>query len=387
MKTTRRRVGIAVTAAALVTAVAPGIAAGAGDHDRAGGDIRTTITILANGLDVPRGIVYDKSGNRVLFVESGNVAENLGACGTGNGGAVYCYGESASVTEYKLGNGRLRKVHDNLPSTRTEDNSAVIGLSDLSLHKGEITLAFGLSGNRAYRESLIKGSATAAGDPDARHLATVARINKQGDLVTFGDTSTFEEIFNPDGRRVDSNPFGVYTDRDGTIVADAGANTLLKVADDGEVSLLAYLPPRTYGTDTDYESVPTAIARDNAGNYYVTELTGYPNYKGSARVLKVTPAGVVSVAYEGFTSIVDVTFDNRGRLVVLEIAKESVYGSTDPTGRLVRVEANGTQVDLATTGLEYPGGVAFAGNGTYYVTNRSFSGGGDGQLLKLHVRG
>lgn len=382
MNTTRRRVGLAVVAAALTTAVAPGIAAGAGDHDRAGGGIRTTITVVAEGLDVPRGIVHDKDRDRLLFVESGDVDENQGACGTGNGGAVYCYGDSAAVTEYKLRNGNVRRIHDGLPSTRTEDNSAVIGLSDLSLHRGELTLAFGLSGNRAYRESLIRG-----GHPDARHLATIARFNRDGDLVTFGDTSTFEEIYNPDGRRVDSNPFGVHTDRDGTVVADAGANTVLRVADDGEVSLLAYLPPRTYEGDPDYESVPTAVTRAPNGDYYVTELTGYPSYKGSARVLRVTPAGVVSVAYEGFTNIIDVTFDNRGRLVVLEIAKESVYGSTDPTGRLVRVEANGTQVDLATTGLEYPGGVVFTGNGTYYVTNRSFSGGDNGQLLKVEVRG
>lgn len=382
MNTTRRRVGLAVAAAALTTAVVPGIAAGAGDHDRAGGEIRTTITVLAEGLDVPRGIVYDRSRERLLIAESGNAAENNGACGTGNGGAVYCYGESAAIYQYNLDTNRGRRIHEGLPSTRTQDGSAVIGFSDLTLHRGEITLVFGLSGNRAYRDSLIR-----AGHPGARHLATVARFNRAGSLVTFGDTSTFEEIFNPDGRRVDSNPFGIYTDQDGTIVADAGANTVLKVADDGEVSLLAYLPPRTYGADTDYESVPTAVSRGPDGNYYVTELTGYPTHKGSARVLRITPAGEVSVAYEGFTNIVDATWDNYGRLVVLEIAKESVYGSTDPTGRLVRVEPNGTHTDLATTGLHYPGGVAFAGNGTYYVTNRSFSGGGDGQLLKVRVQG
>jgi sugar lactone lactonase YvrE len=89
---------------------------------------------------------------------------------------------------------------------------------------------------------------------------------------------------------------------------------------------------------------------------------------------------------EGFTNIIDFTFDDRNRLVVLEIAKNSL-ATADTTGRLVRVERSGSQTELASTGLEHPGGVAFAGDGVYYVTNRTTSQGDEGQLLKLRVRG
>jgi hypothetical protein len=51
------------------------------------------------------------------------------------------------------------------------------------------------------------------------------------------------------------------------------------------------------------------------------------------------------------------------------------------------VNNNGTQTDLATTGLENPGGVASAGHGVFYVTNRTASSGNVGQLLKIRTHG
>ena len=109
---------------------------------------------------------------------------------------------------------------------------------------------------------------------------------------------------------------------------------------------------------------------------------------GAARILRWVPGDASATVYaEGFTNIVDFLFDDRDRLVVLEIAKFSLTGADGVTGRLVRVERNGSQTELASTGLENPGGVAYAGDGVYYVTNRTTSQGDEGQLLRLSVRG
>jgi hypothetical protein len=98
------------------------------------------------------------------------------------------------------------------------------------------------------------------------------------------------------------------------------------------------------------------------------------------------PGQEPTVFANGFTDIIDIAFDEAGRLLVLEIAKNGLL-DPDQTGRLVRVNRNGSMTDLVTTGLENPGGVAVAGGGVYYVTNRTTSTGGTGQLLRIEVRG
>jgi len=88
----------------------------------------------------------------------------------------------------------------------------------------------------------------------------------------------------------------------------------------------------------------------------------------------------------GFTNIADMAWDSHGRLIVLEMARDGlVTGPDTVTGRLVRVECDGTQTVLAESGLENPGGVAVAGPNEYYVTNRTTSAGDVGQLLRIRT--
>jgi streptogramin lyase len=238
---------------------------------------------------------------------------------------------------------------------------------------------FGLSGRQVFRDGL---------GPDGAQMATVSTLDRHGNLETVGDTVAFEEASNPDGRRVDSDPYGIAADEDGSmVVADAGANTVVRVAADGTVSLLATPAPRVLPEDPDYESVPTAVVRGPDGAYYMTELTGYPNFPGTARVLRFRPGMEPQVYEQGFTSLVDLMFDERGRLVVLELAKNGIYNPTEDTrtGRLVRVERDGSHTVLAE--MVNPGGVAMTGPGEFYVSTNSADAGDTGTLLKIKVRG
>ncbi len=386
MKKLRRRVPLGVLAVSLAAVVVPtsGAAAAApqgghsqGAHD---GGVRTTIQVVAEGLDTPRGVIYDKRNNRILVAESGQVAGNGGPCAAGAGGAIWCSERTGAIYQYLTRRpSHSGRIASNLPSVRLEDNTAVLGPHDIALGKhGELNVVFGLSGRQSFRDGL---------GPDGAQLATVSTLDRHGNLETAGDLSVFEEINNPDGRRVDSDPFGIFADEDGSmVVADAGANNVVRVAADGTVTLLANPAPRVLPDDPDYESVPTSVVRGPDGAYYFTELTGYPNVPGTARVLRFRPGMEPQVYEQGFTSLVDVLFDERGRLVVLELAKNGIYNPPDTrTGRLVRVERDGSHTVLAE--MVNPGGVAMTGPGEFYVSTNSADAGDTGTLLKVKVRG
>lgn len=376
-----RRISLVGLAVALSAAVLPfGTAAGQPDEQAGDDEARTTVTVVAQGLDTPRGVVYDKDNHRVLVAEAGQAEGNDGPCATGASQAVWCSGRTGAIYEFlERHPSQSGRVVTDLPSVRLQDNTAVLGVHDLAVGRhGALTVVFGLSGRQSFRTAL---------GPDGTRLATVATIDRHGTVSTVGDLSVFEEINNPDGRRVDSDPFGLWVDDDGsTVVADAGANGVLRVAQDGTVSLLANPAPRVLPTDPDYESVPTAVVRGPDGAYYFTELTGYPNLPGTARVLRFRPGQEPQVYEQGFTSLVDLLFDDRGRLVVLELAKNGIYNPPDTrTGRLVRVERDGSHTVLAE--LVNPGGVAMAGPGEFYVTTHSADAGNTGQLVRIRVRG
>jgi sugar lactone lactonase YvrE len=134
------------------------------------------------------------------------------------------------------------------------------------------------------------------------------------------------------------------------------------------------------------EPVPDSIVRGADGAYYVGELGGAPFPVGLARVWRVVPGQAATLVSAGFTNIIDLAVDRRGRLLVLEMAERGLI-SGDPTGRLVRIEPNGAHTVLAREGLEYPGGVDVAPNGDIYITNRTTGPNADGAGQLLRIRG
>ncbi|MEU6148746.1 ScyD/ScyE family protein [Actinosynnema sp. NPDC047251] len=171
----------------------------------------------------------------------------------------------------------------------------------------------------------------------------------------------------------------------GVLVAEAGGNDVLHVGDDGEVRMVAPLPDQVVDGAT-VESVPSAITRGPDGAFYVSEYSGEPTRIGAARVWRLVPGRAPIVVATGFTGIIDLAFDHRGRMLVLEIAEKG-FDSPDRTGRLIRVGRDGTRTTLAREGLEHPGGVAVTPAGDICVTNRT-SGMGDnsGRLLEITTR-
>ena len=204
------------------------------------------------------------------------------------------------------------------------------------------------------------------------------------------DFPRFEDANNPDGGDpaeggVDSNPNGLLVRHGARYVTDAGGNDLLKVDHKGRISVVAVFPPRPVG-DIPMQAVPTSVVKGPDGAFYVGQLTGFPFPVGGANVWRVVPGHDPEVFKGGFTNIIDIAFDRRGRLYVLEIATGGLLNAPAdelPVGRLVRVNRDGSTTTLASEGLNAPGGFVL-GHHTAYITNNSILPGA-GQVVKVAI--
>jgi hypothetical protein len=186
----------------------------------------------------------------------------------------------------------------------------------------------------------------------------LVHVPASGGWTPAADIAAHEFTTNPGSGPVDSNPYGLLAEPGSRVVADAGANALLRVAATGDISTLAVFPSRAQGRSTD--AVPTAVAVGSDGAYYVSELTGVPFGAGAANIYRVVPGQAPTVAWSGFTTVIDIAFGPDGSLYVLE-------HSTGPasfalSGRLVKAAPDGTRTTVIA-GLTRPGSVAVGPDG------------------------
>ncbi len=173
---------------------------------------------------------------------------------------------------------------------------------------------------------------------------------------------------NTDGVEGDlnSNPYAVLALADRQIVVDAGANAVLEVR--GRfVKVLSVIRGRG-----NRQAVPSSIALGPGGDYYVGELAESAG-KGKARVWRVPAAGGDAEVYRsGFTAITGVAFADDGTMFVTEFARD--FRTFDVRGRVWRVSADGSDRTALTRGrqLTAPTGLAYDDStGALYVSNFS----------------
>ncbi|MDR8393940.1 ScyD/ScyE family protein [Aliifodinibius sp. S!AR15-10] len=180
----------------------------------------------------------------------------------------------------------------------------------------------------------------------------------QGKTQMVANLFAFEEANDPDGAGVDSNPFDVQSlGGQSALVADAGGNDLLRINNQGHVEVVALFPDELVSTANVKElvgcpnpnqaqicglpdqipaqAVPTSIAVGPDGYYYVGELKGFPAPTGASNIWKISPDATgavcssspdcVKVFEGGFTSIIDLAFDDEGNLLVAELDEQSWF--------------------------------------------------------------
>ncbi|MCE7006885.1 ScyD/ScyE family protein [Kibdelosporangium philippinense] len=344
---------VVLAAGMIAAALVPGVA-------NAGG---AKVTTIATGLDNPRGLTFSLDGD-LYVAESGKGGTD--GCFAGPEGEA-CLGSSGAVT--KIAKGKQKRILTGLPSVAAPAGTNALGPTDVAVKGGSLAITVGLGSDPAQRGKLPEA---------AKGLATLRTDGYRG-LKTIADLGEYEATANPDGGLPDSNPTSLVVSPWGYTAADAGGNSLVGVGPGGHLFTVA-----TFANHDGAQAVPTSVAQGPDGAFYVGELTGVPFKPGSAKVYKVWPGKEPKVFADGFTNIIDVAFDQRGNLYVLEIAKDGLASGGPPVGALIKVNKDGSHETVLDTGLTAPGGLTIKDNAAYISNCGTCQG--EGSVVKVALK-
>ena len=314
-------------------------------------------------LDSPRGLAFGPEG--ALYVAEAGQGTGVGLvtspttdprCFLTNIGSRQCYGPTGAIT--RLWRDVQERIITGLPSDSFPKGPRGIGAADIGFNgRGDAFFTIGWENdpNARFTNPLL---------PDLPQFDSLARMTPNGDWHIVSDLGQFEADTNPDHGQIDSDPFGLLVEPDGIVVADAGANDLIHMARNGDLSLLATFPSRSstpprpsfapphkppYLTTSD--AVPTTVVAGPDGAYYIGELTGIPFTENRANIYRLDPATDVvphtftldEAFLTGFTTIIDIAFDDDGTLYVLQYATGTNMAGL---GVLLKVVPDMSQSDI-----------------------------------------
>ena len=331
----------------------------------------SNVTVFASGFNNPRGLKFGPDGD--LYVAEG------GAAGTASTAGV-CKQVAAPVGPYTGGftsqiskiapDGTVTVVADKLPSSQT---SAAQG----NLVSGVADVAF--MGHTLY--AILAGAGCSHGLAGTNN--GVLRVNSDGSTDLVANLSVFLKNHpvlnpNPPDFEPDGTWYSMVADHGVLVAVEPNHGELDAIWPGGFVYRIADIS-RTQG-----HIVPTALAFDGQ-DFFVGNLDTFPIKDGSSKILKITPLGGLITAYIGFSDIVGLAFDSKGRLYVLE----NTTGNPDPTlgtGKILRIDGKNNYKEIAA-GLSLPTAMTFGPDGNLYVSNLGFGPPpvGAGQVLKVIV--
>lgn len=330
------------------------------------------VSVYATGFNNPRNLRFSPDG--VLYVAEG-----------GPGGATSTAGQCTQVvppvgpyTGSSTG-GRISKVVDGTRVTVTDkfptsQPSPAVG----STPSGVADIAW--VGGTLY--ALTAGAGCSHGVADT--VNGIYRVDSGGNPVLVANLSAFQMAHpvahpNPGDFEPDGTWYSMVAARGSFYAVEPNHGELDRITTSGSISRVADI------SASQGHIVPTAIA--NHGVFYVGNLKTFPIVPGSSKILQITPSGQVHTVATGFTTVLGLTFDNIGRMYVLE--NTTVAGSPTPgTGDIVRVSGNKREVIVS--GLNLPGGLTFGPDGALYVSIWSFGPppslpDGPGEVLRIRI--
>ncbi|MEH1860831.1 MAG: ScyD/ScyE family protein [Nostoc sp.] len=370
-----------------------------------------TLTTVVDGISNARGSSFGPDGS--LYVAEPGIGGN-GNCQPSPSTLFQpiCAGNSGSLVKVSP-NGTKQRLLNNFQSLAEQPTgNQGAGIQDIQFDsKGNAYLLTGFAGYPGNRDlaTLNLGSqsplppqqlATFPPSTPDKVLNTplLAQLSKvdlnTGALTSIFDFAKNEITKNPDKGDVVTNPYDLTVNGDNAYVVDGGGNTAYKIKLDGSKSQAIAIPKNIIsnsdlppglqlppglleqlpGGKTAIQSVPTGGAIGPDGALYVGEYTGFPYPEGKSRIFRIGDDLKPEVFLDGFTHITDLTFDDKGDLLVLQFSDKSQLGGdiTNLPGSLIQVAPNGTRTTLvaAGQGLDSADGIDIGPDGKIYITNR-----------------
>jgi hypothetical protein len=344
-------------------------------------------TTVATGLNNPRGLAIGPGG--ILYVGEAGLGAGNGAGGVGAG--VGFTGSVGEIRNLSSASPTYQRIITGLASN--SDSGGVTGPDGVSLlGNGDI--------NVIMSESTVK---ILADDPNANAVAA----NEFGRLLKSSQSGQWKVVANvgdfnyqwsaqnqgapwaPAGQFPDANPYAVLSVPGHQYVADAGANTIDEVNQNGSIRVVAFVPNPVLSLGGHLtpvaDSVPTCVAQGPDGFLYVGTLAfgAYfaSGHTAQSKVYRLNPALSNAILTDadiwasGFYPITGCGFGPGGFYVT-----EYFTSSPAAPGALVKVALNtdgsaGARTTMGGGQLKFPNGFAAAPDGSVYVSNHSTSPG------------
>jgi hypothetical protein len=329
------------------------------------------ISVFATGLNNPRGLKFGPDHH--LYVAEGGVGgqnSTVGQCDQVPAVGPYTGSPTGARISRINPNGYRETVVEGIPSSQTSaaSGSLVSGVADV-----------------AFVDGVLYGLLSAAGCSHGVNGIPngVFRVDRHGHWELIDNLSAFymtHPVQNPQPLdfEPDGTPYSMVAVDDDLFVLEPNHGDLERATTNGAIHRVVDI------SASQGHIVPSAMVF-HAGSFYVGNLNTFPIVEGSAKILKISLTGHVEVFATGFTTVLGVAFDQRGRLYVLENTTGNPF-PTPGTGRIVRVNRSGSR-DVIAQGLSVPTAMTFSPEGDLYVSNVGFGAppAGLGQILKIEM--
>jgi len=252
--------------AALVITAVPLLAAAQSGSDG--------VSLVASGLAYPRGVTWDAAGTMYVALAGDGGAPSAATASSGTTDVEHAFGlfyagfNGAVVT---IDKGCGVPLATGLPSEQQRDGWHQ-GVSSLAFLDGVLYAAE--DGAGSARGNLVNPSGVYMIDTNGG-WATVASLDA---WVPANPVRKVPGDVDPNGE-----PFDLIADGSSLVLSESNSGQLLRVTPDGTITRIVDL--------SDTHRVPTGVARDKDGNFYVGTLGVTPYPDGSSLVFKITPDG------------------------------------------------------------------------------------------------
>jgi hypothetical protein len=333
------------------------------------------VTVFASGFNNPRGLTFDADGN--LYVAEGGAGGTLSSAGL-------CPQVVAPIGPYTGGftsriskvapDGTVTIVADHLPSDQTSVNqgSLVSGVADVAFMDDTLY-------------AILAGAGCSHGLAGTNN--GVLKVNPDGTTTMIANLSAFQmshPVANPepDDFEPDGTWYSMIAVHGVFYAIEPNHGELDAISIGGQVRRVLDI------SNIQGHIVPTALAYDGH-DFYVGNLDTFPIKDGSSKIMKITPGGHLTTVYIGFSDILGLAFDSKGRLYVLENTTGHPF-PTQHTAKILRVDGKNQYTEIAngmTSPLSLPTAMTFGPDGNLYVSNVGFGPPpiGLGQVLKVTV--